>query len=183
MRYQIYDMHTHTNCSHDGRQTMEELCRAQILAGSKGFAVTNHSDTPFSHENGDFDRLERSLREGEMAKKKFGDQVEILLGVEIGEALWAKENTDMILSLGEWDVILGSVHGQLENGQCVYYGGDPYDTWQQNKLDTYLRRYLEDLADTAANADYDVLAHLDCPIRYISGKCLFVLFCVVRSCC
>ena len=171
MQLHIYDMHTHTDCSHDSTQPIDELCSAQIVAGCAGVAVTNHSDTPYSHENGDFSRLERSLREGAKAAERYAEQLEVLRGVEVGEALWAKENTRIILEMEGWDVILASVHGQLEEGRCRYYGSDPYDAWSQEKLDGFLRKYLEDLAETAALADYDVLTHLDCPIRYISGKC------------
>ena len=107
----------------------------------------------------------------DLAKREYMEKLAVMSGVEIGEPLWAKENTRIILEMGEWDVILASVHGQLENGRCKYYGGEPYDTWQQEKLDTYLRRYLEDMIEVAQTADYDILTHLDCPIRYISGKC------------
>ena len=61
MEFHIYDMHAHTNCSHDSTQTIGQLCAAEIAAGCLGVAVTNHSDTPYSRENGDFARLERSL--------------------------------------------------------------------------------------------------------------------------
>ena len=170
MRYRIFDMHTHTDCSHDGKQSMEELCLAQIAAGTAGFAVTNHFDSPYSHENGDFERLERSLWEGRTAAERYGERIEVLVGAEIGEELWHPNNARRLLDMGEWDVILASVHGQLENGKCIYYADVAYDTWKQEHIAAYLHRYLEDLAEAAENADYDVLAHLDCPIRYICGS-------------
>jgi len=162
-------MHTHTDHSHDGKQTVDELCVAEIAAGCRGVAITNHADTPYSHRNGDFDRLLRSLEQAQPAKTRYAGQLEVLIGVEIGEELWAKENARMIHDMGGWDVILASVHGQLKNGKCAYYGQDPYELWEQDKLDAFLRKYLEDLAQTAQEADFDILAHLDCPIRYISG--------------
>ena len=171
MKYRIFDMHTHTDCSHDSRQSMEELCLAEIGAGMTGVAVTNHFDSPYSHENGDFDRLERSLRESRLAEERFAGQLEVLAGAEIGEELWNRDNARRLLEMGDWDVILASVHGQLEEGKCIYYAGVPFDTWSQQRLEVYLHRYLEDLTDAAVNADYDVFAHLDCPIRYINGMC------------
>lgn len=171
MEFRIYDMHTHTNCSHDSQQPIDELCGAEIAMGCAGVAITNHSDTPYSHMNGDFARLERSLVEAAAAKEGYAGRLEVFSGVEVGEPLWAKESTRIILDMGEWDVILASVHGQLENGRCKYYGGEPYDAWSQTRLDDFLRRYLEDLAEAAEMADYDILTHLDLPVRYISGKC------------
>lgn len=171
MRFHIYDMHTHTDCSHDSTQLIDELCHAEIVAGCRGIAVTNHSDTPYSHENGDFARLERSIREAKEAAVRYAGQLEVLCGVELGEELWARKNACIILDMEGWDVILASVHGQVEDGRYKYYGSDPYDLWPQAKLDDFLRRYLEDMAETAALADYDVLTHLDCPVRYINGRC------------
>ena len=166
----IYDMHTHTDCSHDSRQPIGELCAAAVAAGMAGVAVTNHSDTPYSHEHGDFARLERSIRTCREAAQQYAGQLEILSGVEIGEPLWHPENTRTVLGLGEYDVVLASVHGQLEDGVCVYLGDRDIPAWSKTRLDGYLRRYLSDLAEAAETADYDILAHLDIPLRYINGK-------------
>jgi hypothetical protein len=118
-----------------------------------GVAVTNHSDTPYSHENGDFARLERSIRTCREAAQQYAGQLEILSGVEIGEPLWHPENTRTVLGLGEYDVVLASVHGQLEDGVCVYLGDRELSGWSAARLDGYLRRYLSDLAEAAETAD------------------------------
>lgn len=170
MALTIYDMHTHTDCSHDSRQPIDGLCAAAVAAGMAGVAVTNHSDTPYSHENGDFERLARSIRTCREAAAQYAGQLEVLCGVEIGEPLWHAENTRTVLGLGEYDVVLASVHGQLEDGRCVYLGDRDIPVWSEARLERYLRQYLADLAQAAEEADYDILCHLDIPLRYINGK-------------
>ena len=170
MALTIYDMHTHTDCSHDSRQPIGELCAAAVAAGVAGVAVTNHSDTPYSHENGDFERLARSIRTCREAAEQYAGKLEVLSGVEIGEPLWHPENTRAVLELGEYDVVLASIHGQLEDGRCIYLGDRDIPAWSETRLDGYLRRYLADLTELAETADYDILCHPDIPLRYINGK-------------
>ena len=85
MALTLYDMHTHTECSHDSRQPIDELCAAELAAGMTGVAVTDHSDTPYGHENGDFARLAQSIRNSRAAAQKYAGQLEVLCGVELGE--------------------------------------------------------------------------------------------------
>ncbi|MBR0277378.1 MAG: PHP domain-containing protein [Clostridia bacterium] len=42
-----FDCHTHTNCSLDGKQTIDELCKSAIEKGVLGVAVTDHADMWF----------------------------------------------------------------------------------------------------------------------------------------
>lgn len=169
MALTLYDMHTHTECSHDSRQPIDELCAAELAAGMAGVAITDHSDTPYGHENGDFARLAQSIRNSRAAAQKYAGQLEVLCGVELGEELWSGENARIVHELGEYDVILCSIHGQREDGRCVY-GGRDFLHWSDEQLQAYLRQYLYDLGEHAAMADYDILAHLDLPLRYITGK-------------
>ncbi len=170
MALTIYDMHTHTDCSHDSRQPIDELCAAEIAAGMTGVAVTDHSDGPYSHQNGDFARLEQSIRNCAAAAQRYAGRLEVLCGVEIGEELWSGENARIVHELGEYDVILTSIHGQMEDGRCVYLGDRDLPGWSTARLEAYLQRYLYDLAECAQLADYDILTHLDIPLRYINGK-------------
>ncbi len=167
----LYDMHTHTEHSHDSRQTVDELCVAELAAGVAGVAVTDHSDGLYSHRNGDFERLVQSNRACRAAAERYAGRLEILSGVEIGEELWSPRNADIVRGLADWDVVLASNHGRMEEDGFLPLGQQAYDTWPQERLNTFLRRYLEDLAKTADRMDYDILTHLDVPLRYINWKC------------
>ena len=166
----LYDMHTHTDCSHDSTQPIDALCAAEIAAGITGVAVTDHSDGIYSHKNSDFDRLRRSAANCLAARRRWGGQLEILCGAEIGEELWSRENAATVRSLADWDVILASHHGRMEAEGFLSLGQQDYTVWPQQRLDAFLRGYLEDLALCADEMDYDILTHIDIPLRYICRR-------------
>lgn len=171
MAITLYDMHTHTEYSHDSTQSLDGLCAAELAAGVAGVAVTDHSDGLYSHENGDFERLIRSNRCCREAAARWAGRLEILSGVEIGEELWSPENAAVVRSLADWDVVLASNHClRMENGEYLGLGPQDYTVWPQEKLEYFMQRYLEHLILTAERLDYDILTHIDIPLRYITGR-------------
>lgn len=171
MAITLYDMHTHTEYSHDSTQTLDALCAAEIAAGVAGVAVTDHSDGLYSHKNGDFERLIQSNRCCREAAARRDGKLEILSGVEIGEELWSPENAATVRSLADWDVVLASNHClRMENGEYLGLGPQNYAVWPQERLEYFMQRYLEHLILTAERLDYDILTHIDIPLRYITRR-------------
>ena len=169
---QLYDLHTHTTCSHDGKQDPDTLCRTAVSLQMAGVAVTDHADLPYLSRPGALQRLADSFAEADRCAKRYVGQLEVLRGVELGEECWAREAADTVRALGQYDIILASVHGYMRDGKCIYYAQEPFDAahYSDAALTDFLRRYFDDMAENAATADYDVLAHLTCPVRYIEGK-------------
>ena len=50
------------------------------------------------------------------------------------------------------------------------YSGIDFSGMPPEMLKSYLRKYFEELLQSAKELDYDVLTHLTCPLRYIRGK-------------
>ncbi len=168
----MYDMHMHTTNS-DGRNTVDEMCGAAIEKDVSGIAFTDHADMNFYEERNTFERIKAAVEEVAAAKERYEDSLSISCGVELGEYLYNPRNADTILYMAEFDVVLGSVH-YLPNGKWDKpYNRIPFDTTgSDEELREYWEDYLDLLSDTVDSFDFDVLAHLTCPARYMTGKYL-----------
>ena len=78
----IFDSHTHTVNS-DGRQTVEEMCRAAAEKGVAGITITDHADMNFYEARDHFNRICKSVSEIQAEKEKYAGQLEVLCGVEL----------------------------------------------------------------------------------------------------
>ena len=167
----IYDFHTHSVNS-DGFGTVDELCGFAIEKGIAGFAVTDHADMEYYEERDTYNRIKKSIADVLEAREKYNGKIEIYAGVELGGYLWSPENAKKVLSLDSLDVVLCSVHGAVWEkykrpySKILFFENEVAD-WE---LDEYLEDYFKILTKTAKAFDYDVLAHIVCPARYMTGR-------------
>ncbi len=168
----LYDNHTHTHFSHDSQQQPEELAAAAKAAGLAGIAITDHCDSCSALAAGLAEQLAASAAAARRLAAQHAGQLDVLCGVEIGEELWAPEGAAAVRAAADYDVILASNHCFYRGGELFSYSLEPFDAahYTSTGLAIFFRQYLEELGQIAADTDYDVLTHLDCPLRYINGK-------------
>ena len=165
-----YDLHMHTVNS-DGKNTADEMCRAAMGAGMAGIAITDHADMNFFESRNTPDRIKQSVTDIRAAQQAYGDKLKVMCGVELGEYLYAPKKAQTILSLADFDVVLCSVHFVPKARWPMPYNRIPFDTdGTDEELTDYLRLYFDLLSDTVDQYDFDVLAHITCPVRYMTHK-------------
>lgn len=162
----MYDMHVHSQSSHDSVAPVCEIAKACYEKGIDAFAVTDHCDIQYFNPA----IVEGSVLESEQTAKEYAGKVKVLKGIEIGEAIWDEATAKEILSKYDYDVVISSVH-------AVRYGEytDPYSTidfskMTEKELDGYLKTYFDEVLLMVNQVDCDIMAHLTCPFRYIVGK-------------
>ena len=164
------DMHTHSQFSHDSVCPIEEMCLAQIRKGTKIFAVTDHCDV-FSFKDYDiFIPIRDAFNEVNSLNKKYGDNCLLLSGVEISEGFWFHEQYEKIHNLVPFDVIIGSVHCVKCKDLEIPYSKIDFSQLSEEKIYEYLDCYFNDIIKMLEKTNFDILAHLTCPLRYICGK-------------
>ncbi len=172
----MYDSHTHTVNSPDGRQTIDDLCLTAIEMGVKGIAVTEHTHLSpvYLHYFPDFKPLpsiKQGIKDVLYGQEKYGDKLLLTCGLEVDEYLDDPKGNDELLSLYDFDVLLGSIHYLKDGKWDLQYSKVIYDnTVSDQELKDYLKAYFEAIALMAEKTDIDVLAHLTCPMRYINGR-------------
>ena len=163
----LCDMHTHSDNSFDAKSTVDELCQAALDKGLYAIAVTDHCEAEYINlgencEFGSFDRqIPQSVRDIDSAKEKYRDRLLVLRGLELGEPMHDPEQTKHALGYADFDFILASVHN-LRGCEDFYYLD-----YKTVDIDEILRRYFDELIETASFEHFDSLAHLTYPLRYI----------------
>lgn len=166
----IADMHTHSVNSHDSVCEIEDMCLSQMNQGTKIFAVTDHCDV-FSYSRYDiYTPIKRASETVRMLNEKYGGKCLLLSGVEISEGFWYNSKYEKIHDLLPYDVILGSVHCVKYKDYEMPYSGIDFSKLTNERIYAYLACYFNDMLTMLHTTDFDVLAHMTCPIRYISGK-------------
>jgi len=158
------DSHVHSRSSFDSKEPVSAQCRAALKKGFIGYVtVTDHCEINVNgtEELWSFKALRRSQQEAWRAKKRFEKKLKVFSGVELGQPAYCPEQARQVLAAGTYDFVLASVH-YLRDGRDFYYlnyhESDPYEVYD---------RYLEELLETVRFGDFDVLAHITYPLRYI----------------
>lgn len=166
----ICDLHTHSNNSFDALNSVDEMCQSAINKGLYAIAITDHCEAPMIKEGraskfGYFDELiPKSNIETMHAKDKYSSKIKVLCGIELGEPMHDKKCTEKALSYGEYDFILASVHN-LRGMEDFYY-----IDFSAVDIKSILNFYFDELAETANYDNFDSLAHLTYPLRYIRER-------------
>lgn len=164
----FFDMHIHSKNSHDSECDIFDMAKAAKQKGAAGFAVTDHCDVGFYKEL----NLKEIVGGSFFDAKKADDETDltILKGIEIGETILNKSVADEIINSFDFDVVIGSVHTvRLKNFEMPYSQID-FSKMEKDVLEAFLNQYFDDMLEMAETFDFDILAHLTCPFRYINGK-------------
>jgi histidinol-phosphatase (PHP family) len=95
-------------------------------------------------------------------REKFPD-LRIISGVELGEPHWHAQQAAELVAAGQFELVLGSLHGLMLNGQFAEVG----QMLQEREPDAVIRAYLLEAERLVADCQtFSVLAHIDYPARY-----------------
>ena len=155
----LLDYHVHTSFSNDCLTQMAAACEAAISRGIREIAFADHCDF------GGFDpslntlQVPEYLAEIGRCQRAYGQRLTIRAGIEVGEGHCFPDEAAAVLSSADFDYVLGSLHwlNNLPLWEGRYYADQP--------LDEGLEAYFAELAELAASADFDVLAHFDIVLR------------------
>ena len=160
----LFDCHTHSHFSHDSECDPRDSLAAAEKAGLSGFAVTDHCDIEFCRETD----VETPILHSAETARRLGNTV--MSGVEMGEAIFYPEVANALTEKAKFDIVLGSVHAARFGKITDPYSRIDFSAFSDEQIEKYLNAYFNDMKEMAQTADFDVLSHLTCPLRYICGK-------------
>lgn len=154
----LADYHHHTDNSFDSQAQMNEVCKQAIRIGLDEICFTEHfSVNPKAPTYGHM-KFNRYFSQLEECRELFGDELVIKAGIELCEPHLMKEEYKEALTYLELDFIMGSVHNIKE---------EKLRTFMVNKTkEEIYQQYFEEVYTMVAEADIDVIAHLDLIKRY-----------------
>lgn len=160
----LTDMHVHTNNSSDAEHSATKVCIGAIQKGLEIIAVTDHCEI----DRYEVDGYERSVRQSFFdvlrARGIFEGKLEILQGIELGNVMCDPELAHQVIRTHPYDFVLGSLHhikGVDDFAFLDYEKQDPKEL---------LSAYYEEMEHMVDWGNFDVLAHITYPLRYINGE-------------
>ena len=96
-----------------------------------------------------------------------GDQIQLRLGIELGDAEWGPEHVaELLADAPEFDFIIGSIHLLSRRyGSQDLYVFSPKD---ESEAQEALGDYLEEALVLAKQGGFTVMGHLTLPLRYLN---------------
>ena len=160
------DLHSHSSeFSGDASSTMEEMVLAAIEGGLERICITDHVDYDPNYDDSIPFDAERYTRAIETMRERYGDQIEILKGVEVGEAhRYPKEYEELLK--GDYDMIIASIH-YINLPMGIHWTANEGKAIFTFAVDRIYRRYYEELKALVELGGFDVLGHFDHPRRYL----------------
>ena len=157
-----FDSHVHSYFSMDAADSMSDVVQAATFMGLDGLCFTDHCDLmnsefPDRASDNCYEAWAESAREIEAVRARWGDKIEILHGMELGEITLAPERAKQCAAHPGLDFLLGSVHmvaGHQDFYFLKYPSMDFCAALADQYLDTNIRMAELDLADVIAHIGY-----------------------------
>lgn len=149
------DLHTHTNYSFDSTVTMEQYVLKAIERGIDVVCFTDHIDCNKHYNTFDGFKFKARKLEFQRLKKQFAEQVELLLGFEIGEPHLHPDIMQVVYD-SKPDMIIGSIHHPADYER-------KYKWYPRREYEHLYNRYVREMVQSGG---FDVLGHIDLPKKY-----------------
>lgn len=158
------DQHIHSDNSPDAEHSVTELCISAIEKKLDVIAITDHCEIDRFEQDNYARAVRQSFFDVLKASDVFAGRLEILRGIELGNANSDWELAREVTRTHPYDLVLGSLHH--------IQGVDDFAFLDYKKLDSesLLASYYEELLHMVEWGQFDVLAHLTYPLRYINGE-------------
>ena len=165
----IIDLHTHTDSSQDGNHPVEYMAEVAAQNGIQTVAFTDHCEVDVFYKDGFDKRAERSFCEVSKAQKAFEGKIEILRGIELAQPHYVPELAEEIINKSDYDVIIGSIHNL--RGKPDFYD---FTTFEGFDVEALMNEYFDELLQMLQWGNFEILAHITYPFRYIFNLCGYV---------
>lgn len=154
-----HDYHMHSTFSEDGDSSLEEMCLRAIELGLPEIGFSEHWDVGPYEKNPRFFHPDPWCAELQRLRVQFAGKLTIRLGIEIAEPHLYPRETAEVLARAPFDYVLGSVHFV---GSHFMFDENHFRT---HPADEVYPAYFAEVETMLRDADLDILAHLDVPVR------------------
>ncbi|WP_341877017.1 histidinol-phosphatase HisJ family protein [Defluviitalea saccharophila] len=156
------DYHVHSSFSSDSSEEMENQIKTAISLGLKQIAFTDHIDYDYPDKAFPFMiDYNQYLKVFDGLKEKYKNQIDMILGVEIGFQPHVVKQIEEVLSQYPFDFVICSTH---VCDRLDLYNGDFFKG--KNQKNAYLRYFECVLYNVKNFFNYDVYGHIDYINRY-----------------
>lgn len=164
----IFDSHIHSEFSHDSTARLTDICRSAKMNGAAGITVTDHCDMHKISSLSDMEHIKSSVK-----STRGSFEIKVMSGMELGDGFVNIKLSAEAAKAEDFDFILCSCHAYatMRTVTDKFQRGDFefFKNADDEILSAFLEKYYDNLAVSAEKLDYDSLAHITFPFRYING--------------
>lgn len=159
----LIDLHIHTDNSDDGFDPVSLMGEQAAKSNLVVAAITDHCECNRYKRDG-FDKAIRqsfdlTVKEKEALKEK----LTLIAGIELGQAMQELSAAEDALAAREYDFVIGSLHNV--KGEEDFWKVD----YKSKDAGLLLHRYYDEICELVEWGQFDTLAHINYPLRYIIG--------------
>lgn len=162
----ILDLHTHSDSSPDAEHSVSLMCEYAMRNGLRGIAVTDHCECDAYYTDSYNVTSVQSLFQAAKSRSVFEGQMIVLLGIELGQPILDFGAASDAISRPSLDFVLASMHN-LDGKKDFYYLDY---SLPENEPYALLSDYFDNLIKIVEWGNFDSLAHLTYPLRYMVGR-------------
>lgn len=171
----LIDCHTHTQYSVDSDADINLMIERACMLDLSAYAITDHCECnrwypEEYYKNADTYRyfdfgtdLEKSVTAVTKLKEKYCNKLNLLCGIEMGQATQENDIAEKIVSDKRLDFVIGSIH-QVPNTED--FALIDYNTMNTNDLHNLAETYMQEIYKLCKWGKMDVLGHLTYFLRY-----------------
>jgi len=159
----LYDYHTHSNHSTDGKDNINSMCIAAVKKGLKEIAISDHFEPTRGNENYPVYDPEKYFGEIEEANHFLKGIINVKAAVELGQPHHFPKYSRKLIMENSYDYVLASAHKMSDNtdfGDLLY---------SSENLSDHCMKYLDELEALAKWNMFDCIGHLDLVKRYAAN--------------
>ncbi len=165
----IIDLHTHTRNSPDGNHTALSMAESAEEKGFRCLAFTDHCEVDYFYKDNYDKVVENSYKEVCETRAAMAGRLEVLRGIELAQPHYVPELARQILDAHQYDVVIGSIHN-LRGQEDFYY----MKSFDGIVIEDMINQYFDELLLMLQWGDFDILAHITYPFRYIYNICGYI---------
>ncbi len=162
--FKAFECHCHTCHSRDGRNSVEEMCRRAAELGLASITITDHCEINEYYSDAYHDSIRRSFEDIQKAKERFRGKISVFAGLELAQAVHNLKYAEDAVNSNPYDFILGSIHNIREEQDFFFLD------YSKTDVKHFLRLYFQEIMELIEWGNFDSLAHLTYPLRYIVGE-------------
>ncbi len=165
----MFNSHVHTEFSRDCTESAEAMCISAVKNSLKGITFTDHINIASCITDNAYSVAVNSTSRAREVGQKFSGQLIVLKGLEMGDILCMPSYANRIIKATNPDFVLASVHAVPFRLVSQYLSEIDFSKITVEELDYIINIYFDICLETTKTADFDALAHLTLPFRYING--------------
>lgn len=150
----MFDTHTHSTHSPDGKSTLRLMAEMAVQRGLQGVAFTDHAEWCPGDDAYGYLSLPAYWADLQDVQKDYEEKLTVLSGIELGNPHDFPTEVNDLLQTWPFDIVIGSVHWM-----------DDVPGWEQpffqDGLAAAYQRYFEEVLTMVDEAQFDILGHLD----------------------